>query len=94
MESRLSQAESTAEAATSEQRSLDRQLSEAQQRIQDLEVKARDCETIPSLWKRIAELTKDIGAREVAQEAVEVCLCIWHIKRKGGTVTKNGFDFQ
>ena len=73
MESRMSQAESSAEAAVSEQRTLSRQLSDAQKRMQDLEVKARDCETIPSLWKRISELTKDISAREVAQEAVEVC---------------------
>jgi len=39
---------------------------------QGLEVKARDCETIPGLWKHIEESTKQINELKAAQEGLHV----------------------
>lgn len=72
MEARLRQAESLAETAGTEQKELETQLAEAKGRIKDLEFKARECETIPGLWKHISENTTQIKSMEVVQVALEV----------------------
>ena len=72
MEARVAQAESRSETAVTVQRELAAQLAEAQERARDLAVKARESETIPGLWRHIAENTKQIQEMEVAHEALEV----------------------
>lgn len=72
MEARLRAAESKAELLTGELAAAERQLAEARGRVQNLEVKAKESETIPGLWKHIAESTKRIKSMEVTQDVLEV----------------------
>ena len=72
LESRVRQAESQAETATTVQLELEGQLEEANTRIKGLEVKAKDCESIPGLWRHIEESTKQITQLKAAQEGLQV----------------------
>ncbi len=72
LENRVQQAESQAETAVTVQSELEGQLEEANARIKGLEVKAKDCESIPGLWKHIEESTKQITQLKAAQEGLQV----------------------
>ena len=72
MQTRMSRAEGRAETAVAEQREVEEQLSGAWERIRELEVKAKDCETIPGLWRHISEASQTIKEMEVAHDALEV----------------------
>ena len=77
MESRIRDAESEAETAVTIQSELEAQLEEAKSRIATLEVKAKDCETIPGLWKHIEESTTQITQLKAAHEGLQVdCLIL------------------
>ena len=72
LERRVRQAESQAETAVTVQSEVQGQLEEATARIKGLEVKAKDCESIPGLWRHIEESTKQITQLKAAQEGLQV----------------------
>lgn len=74
LESRIRDAESQAETALTVQSELEGQLEEANARIANLEVKAKDCETIPGLWRHIEESNTQVTQLKAAQEGLQVCL--------------------
>lgn len=72
LETQMRRAESQSDTAKAERNEIHQQLEEARSRINSLEVKAKDCESIPELWRHIEESTKQIDQLKAAQQGLQV----------------------